>query len=178
MQKIIIIFILLTLFSCKSVIDYNENDSIKASGFSFQYNKDHNKFLYYNNINGVAENQIFYNTHFEIKLPKGIINWSARRHDFIFEYNNKQIIYVYVPYKNEGIESNHWELKDIDYHDALNLGEYWEERKYKENHLYKEHPKRISKIYTNGKYIIMLYNIKDINYPKFVQSVKTFKLIQ
>ncbi len=177
MKYSISILVVLFITSCSTYIDKTENN-INNESMIFNYGLNENKLIFISKINASADGHIFYNTHFELSLPKKMLNWSRKSNEFFFEYDNKQIIYLYIPYKNEEKESAKWEMKDIDYHDALNLGEYWEERKYEENYLYKEHTKRISKIYTNGKYIIMLYNIKDINYPQFVQNVKTFKLIQ
>ncbi|MDR6403972.1 MULTISPECIES: hypothetical protein [Chryseobacterium] len=178
MQKIIILAtVLLLCISCKSYIDSDKNNNVKASSFLLQYNEENNLFHYYNNVNGIADKQVFYNTHFKINIPKKIINWSMKGQDFIFEYDNKQIIYIYVPYKNEVKEFGNWELKDIDYHDALSLNDYWEERNYNDNHLYKEHNGRISKLYTNGKCKILLYNIKTENLSRFIESAKTFNII-
>lgn len=178
MQKIIILATVLFLFtSCKSYVDSDKNNNLQTSSFLLQYNDENNMFHYYDNVNGIADKQIFYNTHFKINLPKKIINYSIKGHDFIFEYANKQIIYIYVPYKNEMQGSNYWQVKDSDYHDALSLNDYWEERNYNDNHLYKEHNGRISKLYINGKCKILLYNIKTENLSRFIESTKTFNII-
>jgi hypothetical protein len=144
----------------------------------FEYGSDENKFNYINDINASADHEVYYTTNFSITLPKGIINWIKSNNNFFFEYDNKQIIYIYSAYKNEGKESDNWILSEISSDKARNdLNYYWEKRKYNENYLLKEHSGRISKLYTNGKYKILLYNIKNENLPIFTQATKTFNII-
>lgn len=87
-------------------------------------------------------------------------------------------LYIYSAYKNKGNESNDWKLLDVEPSDIENyLTNYWEKRGYREEYLLKEHVGRISKIYTNGKYKILLYNIKAEKFSTFTQSAKTFNVI-
>lgn len=169
-------FVLLVLLmsSCASYIDVPQN-SINNDSMVFEYGSSENMLKYINNVNASADNEIYYTTHFTMTLPKGIVNWTRNSNNFFFEYDDKQIFYIYSSYKNEGQESGNWELKDINYNEILKyIGEYWDKRNYSENYLYKAHKGRVSKFYTNGKYKILLYNIKTENLQTFIQSVKTF----
>ncbi|RXM50331.1 MULTISPECIES: hypothetical protein [unclassified Chryseobacterium] len=144
----------------------------------FEYGNNENKLKYINKVNASADHEIYYTTNFSITLPKGIINWAKSDNNFFFEYDDKQIIYIYSAYKNEEKESDDWKLLEVEPNDIGNyLNNYWEKRGYKEEYLFKEHVGRISKIYTNGKYKILLYNIKPEKFSTFTQSAKTFNVI-
>ena len=160
--------------SCSSYIDIPKN-SISTNSMVFEYSNNDNKLKYINKVHASADQDIYYTTHFSITLPKNIVNWNISSNNFFFEYDDKQILYIYSSYKNEGQESKNWELKDIDYNaDLKYIGEYWDKRKYKEEYLFKVHNGRVSKFYTNGKYKILLYNIKRQNIKKFIESAQTF----
>ncbi len=176
-MKYIIFFLLIVLTnSCVSYIDLPKN-SISNDNMIFDYGSKENKFKYINKVNASADNDIYYTTHFSIDLPKGIVNWKISNNNFFFEYGDKQILYIYSSYKNDGKESANWKLEEIGYNEIVKyIGEYWDERRYNENYLYKKNNGRISKIYTNGKYKIVLYNVKIKSYPMFIQMVKTFDI--
>ncbi|MCI3938901.1 hypothetical protein MQX03_17000 [Chryseobacterium aahli] len=170
------IFALLTLLlsSCASYVDVPEN-SINNNTMVFDYSGNENRLKYVSKVNTSADHDVYYTTHFSITLPKNIVNWNIASNNFFFEYNDKQIFYIYSSYKNEVQTSKNWELKDITHNEVLKyIGEYWDKRKYNENHLYKAHNGRVSKLYTNGKYKILLYNIKTENLQTFIRSAKTF----
>lgn len=174
MKYSIIFLLVLLVSSCASYIDVPQN-SINNDSMVLEYGISENKLKYINNVNASADNDIFYTTHFTMTLPKGIVNWTIKSNNFFFEFDEKQILYIYSSYKNEGQESENWELKDINYNEVLKyIGEYWDKRKYSENYLYKTHNGRVSKFYTNGKYKILLYNIRTENLQTFIQSAKTF----
>ncbi|MDV7698616.1 hypothetical protein N6B72_16945 [Chryseobacterium soli] len=170
------IFVLLVLLmnSCTSYIDVPKN-SINNDNTIFEYGSNENKLKYINKVNASADKDIYYTTHFSITLPKGIVNWARSNNNFFFEYDNKQVIYIYSAYKNEGKESDNWKLSEVEPNEVENyLNNYWEKKGYKEKYLLEKHIGRISKLYTNGKYKILLYNIKTERLPMFIQNVKTF----
>ncbi|ANH80066.1 hypothetical protein A8C56_02875 [Niabella ginsenosidivorans] len=168
---------LINISSCRTYLDIERN-SIASDYMTFRYNKDYNELDYFNKVNGVADKEVFYTTHFTIRLPKNIVYWKQLGNKFYFEYASKQIIYIYTSYKNEGKESDNWEVRDLEEgKDFSYLDEYWtNERGYNEDDLYKRNKERITKFYTNGKYAILLYNIKEKNYPPFLESIKTFRV--
>ena len=174
-MKFFTLFIaLICLNSCKSYVDVN-NSKVSDKGMNFNFYENFNSLDYFSSVNASADNDIFYTTHFTINLPKKIVYWEISSNNFFFEYDSKQIIYIYSSYKNKGQESENWELKDIDYNEVLKyIGEYWDKRNYNENYLYEAHNERVSKLYTNGKYKILLYNVKTENLQAFIQSAKTF----
>lgn len=174
MKYLTFVLLALLMSSCTSYIDVPKN-SINNESMVFDYGSNENKLKYVSKVNASADHDVYYTTHFSITLPKNIVNWNVGSNNFFFEYNDKQIFYIYSSYKNEGQESENWELKDISYNEVLKyIGEYWDKRKYNENYLYKAHNGRVSKLYTNGKYKILLYNIKTENLQTFIQSAKTF----
>lgn len=174
MKYLTFVLLALLMSSCTSYIDVQKN-SINNDSMVFDYGSNENKLKYVSKVNASADHDVYYTTHFSITLPKNIVNWNVGSNNFFFEYNDKQIFYIYSSYKNEGQESENWELKDISYNEVLKyIGEYWDKRKYNENYLYKAHNGRVSKLYTNGKYKILLYNIKTENLQTFIQSAKTF----
>lgn len=176
---IYVILIISFLASCKT---YYDRESYKElhyeNDFSMKFYKTYNDLDYFNTVHGSADGFIYYNTHFTMNLPKGIKYWMISGHDFFYEFDSKQIIYIYNPFRNDGIESGEWILKDVNVgYEDYNLEQYWvNERKYKESHLFKNHKNRITKIYTDGKYQLLLYNIKTENFDNFLNFAKTFKI--
>ena len=174
MRYSIVVLLVLLMNSCTSYIDSPKN-SISNDSIIFEYGNNGNKLKYINKVNASADHEIYYTTNFSITLPKGIVNWARSDNNFFFEYDNKQIIYIYTAYKNEGKESDNWLLSEIEPNEVENyLNNYWEKKGYKEKYLLEKHIGRMSKLYTNGKYKILLYNIKTENFSIFIQSTKTF----
>jgi hypothetical protein len=179
-MKIKFLFIVLwaiPLGSCKVYLD-TAGRSISTDYMMFKYQKDYNEFDYFSKVNAVADNQTFYTTHFSIRLPKNIVYWKQLGNKFYYEYDSKQLIYIYTAYKNEEKESNKWELKDIGEASAFKyLEDYWiKERDYPESYFEKKRKKRVTKLYTDDKYDILLYNIKEKNLSVFLDFIKSFKV--
>jgi uncharacterized membrane-anchored protein YitT (DUF2179 family) len=175
-QLILSMLCVLLLCSCRTYLDTAKN-SIVTDYMIFKCQKNYNELDYFNKVNASADKDIFYTTHFTINLPKNIIYWKQVGNKFYYEYGSKQVIYIYTAYKNEGKESDSWELKKIDKGSELKyLNDYWKERKYDENFFDIEKKNRVTKLYTNGKYEILLCNIKDKNFPSFFEFIKTFKV--
>jgi len=152
-------------------------DGITTDYMTLRYNNNYNELDYFNKVNGVADKEVFYTTHFAINLPKKIVYWTRLDNKFYYEYDSKQLIYIYTSYKNEGKESDRWELKDMDEGSEWKyLGEYWSKRGYDEKELDAAKSNRITKLYTNGKYEILLYNINEKNYGSFLERIKSFKV--
>lgn len=177
LQLPLLLLFTMLLSSCKTYLDIAKN-SITTDYMTFKYEKNYNKLDYFNKVNASADKDVFYTTHFSINLPKDIVYWTRLDNKFYFEYSSKQIIYIYTAYKNDGKESDNWEVRDLEGGKNFSyLDEYWtNERRYNEDDLYKRNKERITKLYTNGKYEILLYNIKEKNYPAFLESIKTFRV--
>lgn len=175
-QFILSILSLLLLCSCRTYLDGTTN-SINTDYMTFKCQKKYNELNYFNNVNASADKEVFYTTHFSITLPKGIVYWTRMDNKFYYEYDSKQVIYIYTAYKNEGKESDTWELKNINEGGELKyLEEYWKKRGYNEEQLVVKGKNRVTKLYTNGKYEILLYNIKQKNFSSFLNFIKTFKI--
>lgn len=173
---VLIILITINFISCRSYID-NRTNSFKNNHMSFEFNCDQNKFKYYSKINGRADNQIFSSYHFEIDLPKNLSNWMKINNQFYFEYDHNQIILVCIPYKEENKEEIDWKLVDLEEEKIFNyMYDYWSEMNYDDNKLNTLNLKRVNKVYTNGKYEIVLYNVKVNNFHNYLDKIKTFKV--
>lgn len=176
LQLLSMLLCAILLNSCKTYLDVAKN-SISADYMTFKYQKKYNELDYFNKINASADKEVFYTTHFTINLPKDIIYWKQFGNKFYYEYDTKQVIYLYTAYKNEGKESDVWELKNINEGSELKyLEDYWKERGYNEELLEVRKKNRVTKLYTNGKYEILLYNIKQENFSSFLDFIKTFKI--
>lgn len=175
-RSLLLLLCVSLLNSCKVYLDVAPN-SINADYMTFKYDKEYNELNYFSKVNASADNQIFYTTHFSVRLPKDIVYWKQYGNKFFYEYDSKQVIYIYTSYKNEGKESDNWQLKDIDAgSERRYLEDYWKEREYDEKYLEVRKTGRVTKLYTNGKYEILLYNIKERNFSSFLSFIKTFRI--
>jgi hypothetical protein len=173
---ILSILYLFLLCSCRTYLDAT-NNSIVTDYMTFKYQKDYNELDYFNKVNASADKDIFYTTHFTINLPKNIIYWKQIGNRFYYEFDSKQVIYIYTAYKNEGKESDNWELKTIDVGSGIKyLNDYWRDRNYNENFFDIGKKNRVTKLYTNGKYEILLFNVKEKKFSSFFELIKTFKV--
>lgn len=175
MKKIIILIVTILLTSCKSYLDRGEN--ISNDFMNFNYMKDYNEFIYKSKINSITDTKTYYKNYFTINLPKKLKHWQILDNKFYFEYDGKEVIYINSGYKNEGNLSN-WILRETDSSEIYDLlNSYWDERKYNEDLLILNKLTRTSKVYSDGKVLILLYNIKQDNLNKYLKLVKNFKYI-
>ncbi|MBA9073167.1 hypothetical protein GGR22_001293 [Flavobacterium gossypii] len=176
MRKILAIIIVSTLISsCGSYLDYG-ND-IHTEYMDFNYMEKYNEFIYKSKINASAGSKVYYTTHFSVNLPKKIKNWQSSSNEFFFEYDGKEIIYINSGYKNKG-EAGKWTMRETNGDEIYKkLSSYWDKRKYDENSLNGSKSGRASKVYSDGKALILLYNVKEKNFEKYLELVKSFKYI-
>lgn len=174
-QLFYIMSCIILLSSCKPQLDVAKN-SLYTDYMTFKYERSCNKLDYFNKVNVSTDKNVFYTSHFSISLPKKLVYWKITSNMFYFEYRSKQIIYLYTAYKNKGDESEIWETRDFGKGKEYSyLNEYWvKERRYNQNKLYNRNKNRITKLYTNGKYEILLYNIKKNKYLNFLEAAMTF----
>jgi hypothetical protein len=177
-MKFFCIILLVFLVSCKVYMDGGMNN-ISTGYMTFDFGTYYNTLDYFSDVNAIAGNEVFYNTFFTIKLPKKLVYGVMHGNDFYFEYDSKQIIYIYNEFRNVGKDSNVWNLIDVEDEEDiyLYLDAYWiNVRGYDEDYLFKKNGSRVTKLYTNGKYKILLYNIKKRNYKLFLYYVKSFEV--
>jgi len=173
MRKIQLLLVIIFI-SCKSYLDREK--SIHSDYFDFNYLKTYNEFVYKSKINSCADKEKYLTTNFKIRLPKNIKDWLISNPDFFYEYKQKQIIYIYTGYKNIGKESD-WTLKYTNNEEIKDLlYKFWVKKNYHYDNLINK-PNRITRLYTNGKVKILLFNIKQKNFENFLGLVKTFKYI-
>lgn len=173
---IVSVLIIIGCTACKSYVDV-QNNSFENSHLSFQFNCEQNNFKYYSNIKGRADDELFSSEHFEITLPKNLRNWMSITNQYYFDYGSNQIILVYVPYKEEKKEEVAWKLVDLEEEKIVHyMYDYWSQMNYNDNKLNELSLHRVNKIYTNGRYEIVLYNIKEKNYQHYLDQVKNFKI--
>ena len=92
-MKYSICVLLALISSCASYIDVPKNSN--NNSMVFYYDSNGNKLKYINKVNASADHDIYYTTHFSITLPKRIVNWNRSSNNFFFEYDDKQIFYIY-----------------------------------------------------------------------------------
>ncbi|SHF40185.1 hypothetical protein SAMN05444377_10827 [Flavobacterium fontis] len=177
MGKILTATIILTLIS-SCVLNRDHGKDIHTEYMDFNFKESHNEFIYKSKINAIADNDIYYKTNFSIKLPKNLKNWQISSNEFFFEYSGKEIIYINSGYKNKG-QAGKWVIRDTNDDEIFNtLNSYWTKRKYSEGNLKVFNSSRVSKVYTDGKALILLYNIKKENFEKYFELIKSFEYIE
>lgn len=176
MKKLITAVILSSILSsCASYLDYS--NSIHTDYMDFNYLENHNEFIYKSKVNATADSEVYYTTHFSINLPKKLKNWQSSSNEFFFEYDDKEIIYINSGYKNKG-DAGKWVIRETNEDEIYNkLSSYWGKRKYDENYLDASKSGRVSKVYSDGKVSILLYNIKEQNFERYLELLKSFKYI-
>lgn len=178
MKKTLILFIIFFFFSsCSVYLDNPHENEIRSESLDFTYLNHYNEFVYKSKINGKADGQIFYTTHFSVRLPKKIKNWRILGNDFFFEFDGKEIIHIYSGYVNEGTAGD-WIARETNNEEVdKKLHYYWDERKYSEESLNVNQSNRISKVYSDGRISILLYNIKRDNFENYLALIKNFKYL-
>ena len=87
------------------------------------------------------------------------------------------MICVYSSYANKEGHGDEWKLFEPKENDEFNYLDEYFEKKVKGNKRKNRKAGRITKVYTNSKYEILLYNIKKENFDSFYDFVKSFKVI-
>jgi hypothetical protein len=176
MKKLFIISSsLLLLISCKAYLD--NSNSIHNDNMDFNFLNDYNEFIYKSAINASADQETFLNTHFSIHLPKRIVNWTFANNNFYFEFEDKQIISIYSPYKGQ-FKSSNWILRETNIDEIKKILEnYWNKQHYKEEKLGSHNVNRISKLYSDGYIKILLYNIKKEHFDSYLSILTNFKYL-
>ena len=165
------------LSSCSIYLDSPHENEIRSENLDFTCLNHYNEFVYKSKINGKADGQIFYITNFSVRLPKKIKSWQQSGNAFFFEYDDKEIIYIDSGYKKQK-DAGEWILNETDDDQVYNrLSSYWYKRKYRENNLKANQLGRLSRVYSDGKVTILLYNIKSRNFEKYLSLVKNFKYL-
>ncbi len=174
MKKVLkILLYTLLISSCQTYIDRGSN--FHSNNINFNYLENHNEFLFKSKVNAIADKQVFYVTNFSINLPKKIKYWERSNNEFFFEYASKEIIYLNVGYKNKG-NYDSWTIRDIEDDELYDkLSSYWDKRKYNENTLKTGSSGRVSKVYSDGRVEVYLYNIKQENFDRYFGLIKSFK---
>lgn len=172
----IIILLTIAISSCISYSDCGK--SIYSSHFDLIYLNNYNEFIYKSKVDGVADHDIYITTNFSINLPKKIKSWTFSGNEYFFEYSGREIIYINSGYINIGDIKN-WAVRETNKDEIYNrIGYYyWGKRGYSENSLAVRRSGRVSKVYTDGKVLIILYNIKKENFEKYFDFVKSFKYL-
>jgi hypothetical protein len=167
MKKVFLLLmpaILLTA-SCAR-IDRGQN--IHAEFMDFVYLEDHNQFVYKSRVNAVADTEVFLTTRFRVDLPKNLKHWQSSDNEFVFEYDSKQIIYIEVAYTNKS-QLRKPTIRDVDTQEIEErLRSYWDERKYPKTTLKGRRAGRVSKVYSDGRVVVLLYNVKQEYFDRFL----------
>jgi hypothetical protein len=118
-----------------------------------------------------------YPNHFSLNLPKELKNWLSLGTEFYFEYRGKEIIYINAGFKNTGYAQTWLARETSDDEIYTRLNSYWIKRGYNENTLKTGHSGRISKVYSDKKVLILLFNIKKEDFDNYFELIKSFKYL-
>jgi len=174
-KALITLTLAIAISSCGSYLDRGKN--IHSDSMDFNYFDNYNEFVYKSKVNAIADKEVFYTTNFSVNLPKHIKHWESSSNEFYFEYEGKEIIYLNVGYKNK-VNTGSWTVQETNNDDIYTkLNSYWNKRKYSEDALKIGQAGRVSKIYSDGKVSILLYNIKQENFEKYLTLIKSFKYL-
>jgi len=156
--------ILLTA-SCARI---DRGQSIHGDFMDFVYLEDHNQFVYKSRVNARAGTDVFQTTRFRVDLPKNLKDWQISDNVFVFEYDRKQIIYIQAAYTNKS-QLRKPTVREVDNQEIeQRLWPYWDKRKYHENTLKGGQAGRVSKVYSDGRVVVLLYNVKRENFDRFL----------
>jgi hypothetical protein len=162
-------------FFISSCATYMDRKNLKNRFYDFEVYETYNVFKKIDPINSCADTEVYIRNHYEIKLPKNIVNWQTGTND-IFEYPSKQIIFIKGGFSKK---QNEWIFRNVTEEEILNfLESYWHKRGYNSNYLENLNSKRISKIYTDNNTTILLFNIKPNSFETFKNLILTFKYIK
>jgi hypothetical protein len=174
-KTVLILVILITSISCRSYLDCGK--SIHSDYVDFNYMEHYNEFVYKSKINATADNEVYYTNHFSLNLPKKLKNWQSLSNEFYFEYEDKEIIYINAGFKNIN-DARTWLVRETSNDEIYTkLNSYWNKRGYNENALKTGQSGRISKVYSDEKVFILLYNIKKEYFDNYFDLVKSFKYL-
>ena len=176
MKKVFFITLLIVVFSCNSYIDVGK--SWHSEYVDFIIKDAYNEYIYKSKIAGSNEDETFWPRNYKIKIPKGIISYTQIGNILYVEYRSKQIICVKAKYLNDNVKEEKWKLIGPEEETIVNmLSEYWEEKNYNFDRIHTR-KNRITKLYTNGIFTILLYNIKKKNFDHFLNMVKSIEEIK
>ena len=172
-MKKVLLFFSIILSSCYSYIDNGKNIYSEHSDFIIK--NGYNEYIYKSKIYGKSDDEIFRPRHYKIKLPKGIISLIQINNILYVEYEGKQIICVESNYFNNKTKKEKWKLinPDNEMTERLLL-QYWEDRNYNVDKIYTK-KQRVTKLYSNGIFAVLLYNIKKKNFDTYLNLVKSIK---
>lgn len=175
----------LTLFvitssGCKSYFDNKGNsDEITIHNMNYKFHATFNTLTVTDGLPNKADNIIKYPQNFSIDLPKKIKSLSFLGTSFINEFESSQLIIVDAGYVSTDFKCSTWNLIEPNYDDIifLYIRDDWDRKKYFK--IIRDNPPsdRTTKIYTNGKVKILLFNIKNGNFDKYLDLVKNFRYL-
>ena len=176
MSKPFLILLCAAIFgSCKVYSDaakYRAADTVE-----FECSTQYNKLSYTEKMNKCIDSQACSTGCFSIKLPKGLVYWSSHKNSFYFEFKSRQVICIRSACTNEETKFYNWHITGLKKGAELAYIEhYWTgERGYNADYFNKLRKKRAVLLCTNGRYNILLCNIKPKNFSQFYKFAETFK---
>ncbi len=187
MRKLILLFAVISLISCKSrtgYIDAEAPDNVLAyEPFKLILEKDYN-IVELNPAKPikVGDNTMHHNIY-RVRIPKKLVNWTINGRKYIFEYDDREIIAIDGGYANSP-RNEAWELRDSLDYGILKpyIHNYAKEQSYGDNYLedyLKNIPEgRVTKMYSNHATRVLLFNIKEKNFEDYLNLIKTIEYIE
>lgn len=176
-----ILFIIASFSSCRPYMDVKKGE-YKGKQEEWMIADTHNTFRMISKVWACADLETYYHHHYQIDIPKNIRRYTTTNHNLYVMYDSKQLIVVESGYKNRGENATDWIFVDVPKTSEAKK-HIWDsyrfltQKEYDEKYLERLSKNRISKVYTNKKSSIYLYNIQKENFEEFLKFAKTFKYI-
>lgn len=187
MKKLIFLFAVIGIVSCKSGVKYIDaeapNNELAYEPFKLILEKDYN-IVELNKTKPVkVGDNTMYHMRYRLRIPKNLVNWSIKGRKYIFEYDDKEIIAIDGGYTSSP-QKEQWELRDSINYGILKpyIENYSADRAYGDNYLknYLDSvpADRVTKMYSNGATRVLLFNIKEKNFDSYFNLIKTIEYIE
>lgn len=177
MKRAALFIFLLTLSGCKSAyIDQDRTGILPLNFGAFVLNTANNDFNVVTTLSRKSvkvDNEIVQRRNFKVNIPKKLVNWEVHDNEFIFEYDDRQVIVIDAGYEDNTKLKGRWENGEVD-EDLIYKYLY---RYFHKKDWIMETRKRgtVTTIYTNGEVTILLFNIKSENLASFGKLLQSFE---
>jgi hypothetical protein len=172
--------IVFIITSCNRYIDSARRiQKTAVADGAFHFYADSNVLHYKNKIGLSRDKQVSYPKAFEVALPKSIRHYFfSNSQEFYFYYDDNQTIFININLEDNGLASDSFYVPDkiiIDNHISKNL--ISSKEKYNINKISFKSVRKQA-IIRKGAATILLHNIKEENYTKFLNLLSDFKFVK
>lgn len=165
------IVILINLISCKSTQEVDLYDKKIASSNLFEvFSKENYDLLrYIDQMHVTADKDEYIPQNYEIRIPKGWKRINITSNRVYLNYGKKQVIVIDGGYINTKKSINSWKEMDIDFPEKSSLlHSYFNDLGYDPKLISREKKNTKTKILTDNRIKVLLFNIKNKDFKAFV----------